>query len=616
MLLALTIAAIVFLGYELAVRAFREQIWAAALCIASSIWIATVWSAALLHRLDRPAMIVKTLLLLAAAIVLFARRRRATVDLDSRYLLFFIPLIAWVAFLLWRTHLTSPLTHDALAYHLPRAVLWMREHGFAYLALPIDPRLRLLPANYELLLADAMLLDGADTFTEWIAVFFFAAFVITCGALAQRWWNDTRAALATMLLAAATPVLLLHAGADKNDVMTGFFMTSALLWGGRWVGARDWPSLVLCVVATAAAIGTKPQGIFLAAALAPFVVWRLRGAKRFATIAIIGIVALALLGGALYVSRFLNEPANEQQQFVAYDDWSNVWKAPWTLLAAPFSPSAFELWVPWSPKPWFYQRDELFFSNLGAPFVICLLLVPVALFVFRRDLPERAVERHTMSIAAAAVFLLMLPVRDVPMPHGVYVMALPRYVLFLVPVVLALSFTPAIRRATRYATVTATVLIIWFTWSAVFAVLNDRFIPLNFLSWAMNHRGTRLVAFDFHRAAVVADAAAGENDVIAMDAGYGAWIHPAFGARLTRPVRFLKPGEAMPDDAKWVVIDRAWHMIWAGPGFRDVSQWRTHLGYGQPTAEDVRLYEQLTRDPRFEAVFYKRATNQAVFRRR
>ena len=645
MLIGVTIAAFVWLGYEVAIRRWSGrasgfEIWAAALCVGSALWIASVWAAALVHQLDRPALLIRTIVVAAIAAALFYRRTggrftAATIpnEVLFAYLLPAVPLLFWAFFLLWRTSITPPLTHDALAYHLPRAVLWMREGGFEYLALPVDARMRLLPANYEMLLADAMLLDAGDRFTEWIAIFFFGAFVIAAAALARRWWSDTAAAFATLLSTAAVPVLLLHAGADKNDVMTSFFILSALVWGGRWVGEGDRDALLLAVVAVAAAVGTKPQGLILAAAIAPFLAWRLvvevrgrrMGAAHIGVLAGACLVALLLLGGASYASRLAHERASggEQQQFVAYDDWSNLWKAPWVLVAAPFSKSVEELWVPWSERPWFWKRDELFFSSLGVPFVVCLVLIPAALVLFRREEPERMRERLSMSAVAAAIYVLMLPVRDVPMPHGVYVVALPRYVLFLAPVVFALSIAPPMRvlarRSMRLVPVIAAALAMWFCYAATRAVLHDRFIPLRYLNWAMTHPGTRIVPFDPRRAASVADTVADPRDLIAFDAGYGAWIHPAFGRDLSRPVAFLEPGEgppAIPPAAKWVVCDRAWHIIWQHPGFTDVSQWRTQLVAGRPTADDLRVVAYLRRDPRFELVFYNPMLNQAVFRRR
>ena len=642
MLIAVTIAAVVWLGYEIAIRRWSGrasglELWAAALCIGSAVWIASVWAAALVHRLDRPTLLTRTLLLAAVAAALFFRRTAGRVSAATipneilyAYLLPALPLVAWVFFLLWRTSITPPLTHDALAYHLPRAVLWMREGGFQSLALPVDARMRLLPANYEMLLADTMLLGGGDRFTEWLAIFFFGAFVLTAGALARRWWSDTTGAVATFLLTAAVPVLLLHAGADKNDVMTSFFILSALLWGGRWLGEGDRDALLLSIVAVASAVGTKPQGLLLAVAIAPVFAWRLvtearEKRLRGADIGVLAAVCVAgalLLGGALYGSRLMHEGAGgEQQQFVAYDDWTNLWKAPWVLVAAPFSRSVEELWVPWSDRPWFWKRDELFFSSLGIPFVVCLLLIPFTLVRFRRIESGRARERLWMSLVAAAVYVLMLPVRDVPMPHGVYVVALPRYVLFLAPVVFALTVAPAMRligeRAARFVPAIGVVLALWFTYSAVRAVTHDRFLPLRYLSWAMTRPGTRIVPFDPRRAASVVDTVAGPHDRIAFDAGYGAWIHPAFGTGLTRPVTFIGPGEPnIPADARWVVCDRSWHIIWQHPGFTDVSQWRQQLVAGRPTPEDLRVVEHLRRDPRFELVFYNPMLNQAVFRRR
>src|SRR5687767_14019629 len=101
-----------------------------------------------------------------------------------------------------------------------------------------------------------------------------------------------------------------------------------------------------------------------------------------------------------------------------------------------------------------------------------------------------------------------------------------------------------------------------------------------------------------------------------MDAGYGAWIHPAYGGSLRRPVRFLAPGAPIPANAKFVVIDRGWHMIWQQDAFRDLSQWERYLGKGQPTEEDTRVLRALLRDPRWELVYYRAKDNQAVFRRR
>ena len=631
LMIALTILSFVWIGYEVARRrSFLEpagfELWCAAFTIGAAAWIASTWLVALTGQLSRPVMIVRTTVVAAAALVLFARRsgagfrpafgRAAEGRPEARTprggtLIAFIPIALWIAFVVWRSGIVPPLSHDALAYHLPRAVLWIREQGFTYFNLPVDARMTILPANYELLLADVILLGNGDGLTEIVAVFFYLAFVIACGALAQRWWPG--AALAIALLSASVPVLLLHTGADKNDTMIAFFMVSALVWAGKWLTERNIDAVALCIVALAAAIGTKPQGLMLAAALAPVLLYRSR--RALMAIAGMAILAFLLLGGAFYLARLMND--RSVNDFVRYDDWENLWQAPWVLITAPFSRSPNDLYVPWEEQPWFWKATELYFSHLGVPFAVCAVLLPAALWMFRHDLPERVGERRAISLAALATFLLMLPVRDVPMPHGVYVVALPRYVLFIAPVVFGLTMAPALSRlGTKHARVVLLIFAGWFVHQAAYAAVNDRFVPIEYVLWARSRPGTRVVPFDPRRAATIADRLAGPGEGIAFDAGYAAWIHPAFGADLRRPVMFLTPGAAIPQAAKWVVVDRSFPAIWQHRDFRDISQWRTYLGSGLPRPEDTRSIRALRQDPRFELVYHRERFAEAVFRRR
>jgi len=649
-LIALTILGFVWLGYEIAIRSLREgagvfEIACGSLLAGSALWIASVWIPALLYRLDRPTMLLRTAAVVAAALAaLIPRLRRMrnapAISIEKDVALTWVgpalPILIWVGFVVWRSSIVPPLSHDALAYHLPRAVLWIREHGFGPIPLALDVRMRALPANYEMLLADAMLLAGRDAYVEWVAVFFYVAFVVSCGALAQRWWNDApRAALPVVLLASAVPVLLLHTGADKNDTMTAFFMVASLVFAGAWITVRDRASLLLCGIATICALGTKPQGLMLAACLFAPVLWCLAGelrsgrmTKRVAAgVAGFSLVATMLLGGAFYAEKaFGSEKAaslkSDREGFVAYDDWANIWQGPWVLLTAPFSPWSTDLYVPGSHERWFWRRDELYFSHLGVPFAVCALLLPFAWKRFRRDAPERARERLVTSVAAVATLLLMLPVHDVPMPHGIYVAALPRYVLFIVPVVFGLTIAPAflewVPRGSVRSRIVLYVLAGLFLGEALHAAINDSFVPWEFVMAAREHPGTRLIPFDPYRAASVADRLAGEDEKIAFDAGYSAWIQPAFGANLRRPVEFIPPGSGPPviaGDAKWVVIDRGFSIIWQHEKFRDTSQWRLYLARGKPRAEDVRVLNALLHDPRFRAVLLNRWRNQAVFQR-
>ena len=70
--------------------------------------------------------------------------------------------------------------HDALAYHLPKAVLLMRAHGFGVFAIP-EARVATWPCNYELLLSDTMILSGEDHFTAAIATVAYLAILLVSG---------------------------------------------------------------------------------------------------------------------------------------------------------------------------------------------------------------------------------------------------------------------------------------------------------------------------------------------------------------------------------------------------------------------------------------------------
>src|SRR5688572_17499298 len=132
------------------------------------------------------------------------------------------PLILWIAFCLWRGAVVPVLSHDALSYHLPKAVMMARAHQYQFFNAP-DPRISTSPPNYEFLLADMLLLTGSDALTEWIGTASFVALLLLGAALVERWWGDGPQIVITILLLASVPVILLHAGAHKNDLLSNVF---------------------------------------------------------------------------------------------------------------------------------------------------------------------------------------------------------------------------------------------------------------------------------------------------------------------------------------------------------------------------------------------------------
>lgn len=630
MMLVVTVAAMLALGREVSLRLWRGarltpfEHAASTLATGTVLWLASVWALALPHLLTRPALITRTLAVAILAAFLWVRRRREAlpqINVSARILGALLPLFLWSVFILWRGAVVPPLSHDALAYHLPKAVLYARAGGFEVFS-QLEPRIRSIPVNYELLLADAILLDGTDTWTEWINFVFWTGFIVAGVALAQRWFRPHAVAdAALVLLLAAVPVVILHAGAHKNDLMTAFFMTAALHWGARWCRSGERAALFLQLATIVAAIGTKPQAGVLAAALLPLTLVRLWadrrafGARGIALVAALTIAAVVLLGGAPFARRGTAEVTGGAASMAGYGDWSNLWQAPYVLLAAPLSPHPGALYVPWSATRWFWKRYEIFFSELGIHFTLAALALPFAIAFLRHADRDSRRERVTTSVVALITFVLLLPVRF--QPHGMYTVSLPRYVLFIVPVVFAWTFASLLRRMQRGAMIVLGGAAILFTWYAADCAVHDVFAPLDYVVWARANPETRVIPFDQHRPASLVDRYAQPSEPVAIESSAGTWIHPAFGADLGRPVEIFRRGTTPNlETARWIILDRTFEAVWKAPNFRDLSQSRKSLGPNAPPLKGDPVFARLRQDRRFELVYYWPSAGQAVFARR
>ncbi|MDQ3282818.1 MAG: hypothetical protein M3Q69_15560 [Acidobacteriota bacterium] len=645
---AVTVLAIVCVGFgalavarrwgavELANFETLELLTAAALA-GSSIWIAANWTFALTHTLTRPALLGLIAVFVAIAAVVIARAwpRLKSYEVGAFtgvQLAFGVPLLLWIVFILWRGTILPPLTHDVLAYHLPKAVMMIRAHGYEYFVAP-DTRISHLPANYELLLADVLLASGSDRSTEWLGTTSFVFFLVACGAVAQRWWRSGGAAIPAMLVIATAPVLILHSGADKNDLLSGFFSVCALLWGARWAAEGGGLSLALLTTALTTGAGTKPQQAAILVGLLPFLLKRVvadvrksrRALAYYGAIAIVAVLWFGVTGGAVYAYNAVHESSPLEVQIGASDsgrptgvfqwgDWSNLWQFPYLLLTVPFSGVPSAVWVPWRHEYWFWPHYEIYFSHFGMPMSLLAVVLPYCVYKFRRA-EGRPAERFVFSIAALIAFALTLPVQF--RPFGFFG-SFARYLLYMLPVIVCWTVGPLFRFVLprRASLLTLTLIAAWFSFSAIRLGQRDQFAPWQFVRWAAENRGTRVAYFSPNRAASVVDRIAGPNDTIAVDGSFDTWIYPAFGRHLTRNIQFISSAQTISPHAQWVIVDRSWNAIWGHPGLTDMGKFWRYISMGRPTPADLAITKQLIRDPRFVLIYRDADLNQAVFWRR
>jgi hypothetical protein len=602
--LAILAVAIVASGDAVARILYRrfaaEEPAAVERCVAGALlglilWIAATWVLAIAWALTRRNLLVLAALFVIGGAVsargLFSRLKRPSLVL--------LPIVAWCAFILWRSSIVPPASHDALTYHLPKAAMIVQAEGFPRFPVS-DPRIRTFPSNYELLLADVLILTRSDALTEWIGTAAYLLFLGIMAMYAQRWWGPGIHVPLTVLAAAAAPLLLLHSGHDKNDLLTGVFAAGALYWSAQWCARRGAAPAVLAILCGVTAAGTKMNAAAIVAGIAPFGIAalirkppRLRpllGAIAFA------LVALLLCGGWVFVQNARSGSDENATATTAgmptsaYGQWGNLWEMPYLIARVslgldPALPRSSGERITW-------LTEDLYSSHFGALFAIALIALPFCIARYARDgdVPLRS-ERAIASGAAAIAFLILLPIVQVPSTPPPIL----RLSMFLLPIVFGWTLAPAVRelaasRFRRWIPALAGALVLVFAAYAVDVALNDLFVPLEHVRWCAAHPHTRRIFWSPNRAASIADSMAGPHDTIAVAGGRDVWRYPAYGAALSRTVLYVDAPQQIPNAAQWVVVDS--------------------------TPEETRFFDGLRRDPRFALVYHDRVLSQSVFRRR
>ena len=595
---ALLCAAIVAAGYGAARRLYarfgeeapRLELLVSGALIGVILWIAANWALAITFTLTR-----RNLLIAAGAFVIAAcasLRRPARISLRAWSAVALAVVAAWCAFVLWRGSVVPPASHDVLTYHLPKALMIARGHGYGQFDAP-DRRIATFPSNYELLLADVLLLGGSDRLTEWIGTASYLLFLGVVALYARRWWGSGLHVAASAMAAAGAPLLLLHSGHDKNDVMTAAFAAAAIFWSARWCARRGALPAMLAIACGVTAIGTKMTAGAVAIGVAPFGIAALLRKrpplKAFAGALLFIACALLLCGGWVFVQNAQATTAPTPQMAAGlpvtaeYGVWSHLWKIPVMAVRASLG---FRTEWPW-------PAENLFSSHYGVLFGIAVLLLPFCIWRYRRDGDEAMRrERAVAGGAATIAFFVLLPLLQFPQ------VALPsilRYTVFILPALYGWTVAPLARSLPRYAHALMAVIVAIFIANALDMALNDSFAPLPYARWCAAHPNTREIFWSSSHAESVADRMAGPHDKIAIHGGRNAWIYPAYGAALSRPVVFAASAAGVPADAQWVAVDEE------------------PAKAGAPNAYELRFYQDMLRDPRFRLVYRQERDNQAVF---
>lgn len=617
--------------------------------------VAANWALALSGQLTAKGLLLAAAALLGAAVALAmrhgsarapeARRERAAGGArrsPGTYVAVaasLLPVPAWILYVLWRGWVLPALSDDALIYHLPKALLLSRAGSFRFFDAP-DLRISCFPANYELLLSDVLLLTGSDRVTEWITTAGYVLFLAAAAALAERWWGTGIHVVAVALVAGAMPVVLLHSGAHKHDLLMTAFSLAAILWFSRWSAEGGFAPLALGTVSLALAAGTKMTTASVVVGLLPIVAAtlvrrRLAGHRpvleRPGGTLLLLLGSAVLLGGAAYAANWIHTgtpfglsiPGAAPSIREGVRDADAIWQFPYLILAVPFSASPWGVWAPWAHEYWFWPRYDLNLSHWGPTVTVLALALPACLLGTRRDVPSRSRERLTGSLVAA---LALLPSMLGPMPLPGIFCFFARYLAFA-PVVLAcLTVAPLVRRLSADPARPRAAPLLLLALGGIFAAeaaeygARDLYAPFWYVrEQASLPEGSRTVHQVPTRAASVVDRIAGPRDVIAFDAGHDSWTYPAWGSRLSRDVRFLPGGTTpvpIPADAKFVVVDRVADTVWGAPGFRHMSQGDRFLWQGTPSAEELAVLRQVDADPRFRRIYLDEKRNQAVFVRR
>jgi hypothetical protein len=618
----------------------ERAVWVCVLALA--LWLAQGWLLAISGRFDARSLLATSVLVLSLAAasiwkvglrmargaVLGALRSPVSLSL----LVSLAPVALWLIYSLAALWVLPVSNHDALSYHFTKSA-WLTITGTFALYPSQDLRVTYFPGNYEMLAATCLVFQRSDTSTGFITWASLVLYLVTSFSLIRRVWGSTSIAALTLSMLLASPVVLLHSTAHKNDILMAALTLNALVWLSRAATRGGYGSAAVGIVSACLGLGTKFHGLFLVPVSA-YLLWRSwrngvwHPARRTLLHGALLVAAFALLGGAQYAANMISTgqvmgieqvPTPNAVNTVAYPA---VWQVPrfvMMFLAAPLLTSGLYFRVPWSGELWFWPAYELYFSHYGLHVSLLIVSLPfIVRSTMRRLQPGIRSEAATLSTAAAmlVVFNVLMGIR----PYGAFAF-IPRFLIFALPILFLWTWCPLVRelelrRLSRVSLAAALAIPVAYMGATV---QKDGFTPYRYIEWLwFRAEGSRVTYHSNWRAGLVLDRVAPPGAVVAVDVGYDGWTYPIFGASLSRQVRLIPDaiGPYVPEpDIEWVVVDRAFPIIWGHAEFQSMNQAARYLDHGALTEKDGRVFQSLIRNADFELAYYHPRMFQAVFRR-
>jgi len=618
----------------------ERAVWVGVLSLA--LWLAQGWLLAISGRFDARSLLATSMLALALAAastwtlgsrmtwggVLGALRSPVRLNI----LLPLAPVALWLIYSFAALWVLPVSNHDALSYHFTKSA-WLAITGKFALYPSQDLRVTYFPGNYEMLAATCLVFQRSDTSTGFITWASLVLYLVTSFTLIRRVWGSSSMAALTLSMLLASPIVLLHSTAHKNDILMAGLTLNALFWLSRAATRGGYGSAAVGIVSACLGLGTKFHGLFLVP-VSVYLLWRSwrngvwHPARRTLLHGALLVATFALLGGAQYAANMISTgqvmgieqvPTPNAVNTVAYPALWQVPRFVMMFLAAPLLTSGMYFRVPWSGELWFWPAYELYFSHYGLHVSLLIVSLPFIIRSTMRRL-ERDMRSEVATLSSAAAMLVLFNLLMGIRPYGAFSF-IPRFLIFALPILFLWTWCPLVRELELRR-------LSWVSLAAALAipvaymgttVQKDGFAPYRYIEWLwLRAEGSRATHHSNWRAGLVLDHIAPPQAVVAVDVGYDGWTYPVFGASLSRQVRLIPeaPGPYVPEpDIEWVVVDHAFPIIWGHAEFHSMNQAARYLDHGALTGTDRRVFQSLIRNADFELAYHHPRMFQAVFRR-